>query len=306
MTTRDRLVDEILRRMRASWGSELDGIAGERDSFERLSANFPEPHGVSEQWLELNGVPAIETRLDTDSSGESVILYLHGGAFVIGSANIYREQSSRLARATRSDIATVDYRLAPEHPYPAAVEDAVAAYRGLLERGWNASSIVIAGDSAGGNLSLAAAMKLRDAGDPLPAALVLLSPWVDLTCSSASMRTNADPRHLAQQQGLLYSANTYLDEADAKAPLASPLFGDLSNLPPMLIQVGALETLLDEGVELDRRASAAGAQTTLHIYEGMIHEWHLLAALLDDSGQLPEAEQAFEEIGSFVQQAVSR
>ena len=305
--TRAAQVDLMIERMRAAWVSDGSGVQAERDAFLALSAGFPEPASVDERWGEYGSVPALTTTpLGFDESADPTVVYLHGGAFLIGAASIYRYQSSRVATAARAQVVTVDYRLAPEHPFPAAVDDAVRAYSGLLEAGLDPARSVVAGDSAGGNLALAAALRLRDAGAPLPAGLVLLSPWVDLTCSGASMETNADPRHLAQRQSLLFSAGSYLAGTDPRTPLASPLFGDLSGLPPALIQVGALETLLDESLDLERKLSAAGGDVTLHVYDGMVHEWHLLSALLEPGEPLNDADDAIDELAAFVRATAAR
>lgn len=303
---RDDRVQLMLETMRAGWQPNGEGVAAERAAFEGVAKLFPEPTGVVEEDVRLGGVPAIRTMpaggLDDNAP---TILYLHGGAFLIGSARIYREQSARLSRAAGARVVTLDYRLAPEHPFPAALDDTVAAYLDLLAHGVDAWMVVIAGDSAGGNLALAAAMRLRDGRHPLPAGLALISPWVDLTCAGASMQANANPRHLAQRAGLLASASTYLQGQDAGNPLESPLTGDLSDLPPILIQVGSLETLLDDSLMLERRAAADGTRTRLQIFDGMVHEWHLLSALLPAETSLDEAREAVDEIGRFVRESTA-
>ncbi|MEZ4571960.1 MAG: alpha/beta hydrolase [Thermomicrobiales bacterium] len=304
---RDDRVRLMLERMRAGWIVEGDGPEAERLAFHTLGQRFPVPEGVTRQPVDLRGVPAIETSLPDDATAEGpTVLYLHGGAFVIGSAEIYGEQSARLSLASGARVLTIDYRLAPEHPFPAALDDTVCAYRSLLDAGIHAGRIVIAGDSAGGNLALAASKRLRDAGIPLPAGLVLISPWVDLSCASSSMEYNADARHLAQRQGLLRSAATYLGDVDARHPEASPIHGDLSSLPPTLIQVGSLETLLDDSVTLEQELKAAGVQARLHVYEGMVHEWHLLSALLEPDAMLDEAAEAIGEIAAFIREVSIR
>ncbi|CAN5567084.1 hypothetical protein BH23CHL2_BH23CHL2_08170 [soil metagenome] len=307
MMARDDRIELMLDQMRVAWMPEGEGVEAGRGAFEAVARLFPEPAGVVEETMLLGGVQAITAAprdgLDDDAP---MILYLHGGAFLIGSAAIYREQSARLATAANARTVTLDYRLAPEHPYPAALDDTVNAFLALTERGVQPGRIVIAGDSAGGNLALAGSMRLRDFGQPLPAGLVLLSPWVDLSCSGKSMETNANPRHLAQRQGLLESASAYLAGEPARSPLASPLFGALTQLPPVLIQVGSLETLLDDSRELARRASAASANVRLQIFDDMIHEWHLLSALLPSDQPLEEAKQAVEGIGKFIREVTAQ
>jgi len=223
-----------------------------------------------------------------------VIFYLHGGGYVIGSINTHREMVARLSRASAARALAIDYRLAPEHPFPAAVDDAVAAYRWLVGSGVNPRRIVVAGDSAGSGLTMATLVALRDAGEPLPAAGVCLSPWVDQEGTGDSMSGNAAVDPIVERDGLVQMAKRYLGEAGARTPLAAPLYADLTGLPPLLIQVGAAETLLDDSVRLDARARAAGVDSTLEVWDDMIHVWHLFA------GMLPEGQQAIERIGEFV------
>ena len=303
----DARIQLMLDRMREHWVSDGESIQSERDAFAALSRHFPEPEGVDEQWQSFRDAPSFVTQPRNHQMGEGpVVLYLHGGAFLIGSAQIYRHQSAQIARLATATVVTVDYRLAPEHPFPAALDDAVGAYLGVIYRGIDHERVVIAGDSAGGNLALATAMRLRDEWSPLPAGLVLISPWVDLTCAGESMETNADPRHLAQRQGLLSSASVYLDGEDPLQPSASPLFGNLEGLPPALIQVGALETLLDDSVKLEGELASAANDVRLEVYDGMVHEWHLLSALLEPDQPLPSARRALGAIGEFVSEVTGR
>jgi phosphinothricin tripeptide acetyl hydrolase len=188
-----------------------------------------------------------------------------------------------------------DYRLAPEHPFPAAVDDAVAAYRWLLDRGQTPERMVLAGDSAGGGLTVATLLALRDRGLPLPAAGVCISPWVDLTLSGASYDAKAATDPIVTRDGVTEMARAYLGQTEARTPLASPLFADLSGLPPLLIQVGSEEVLLDDSVALAKRAKTAGVDATLEIWPSMIHVWHWFLPMLD------EAQAAIDVIGAFVQ-----
>jgi phosphinothricin tripeptide acetyl hydrolase len=297
---REEKVDYILSRLRAAWQPPDDTPGGERAAFEATARLFPEPVGVDESRETLDGVDVlITTPLSVDP--ERTIVYLHGGAFIIGSARIYRDQSARIAFASGAAVVSVDYRRAPEHPFPAAVEDAATVFRALSAHdGMPPERVVMAGDSAGANLTLAASLVLCREGAALPAGLVLLSPWADLACRGETMETNANPRHLAQRAGLLWSASRYLNGHDPNDELASPLFADLTGLPPMLIQVGALETLLDDARALERTASAVGVPVTLEVWDGMFHEWHLLSALLPEGETLHEAERAIESIAAFV------
>lgn len=294
----------MLARLRSVPDPGTAGVDGERAFFEAVGAMFPVHPDVSVRQVDTGGVPA-ELVVAPGADAGSVVLYLHGGAFVIGSARIYREQSARLSRATGYSVLTLDYRLAPEHPFPAALDDTLAALRWLREaRGIPAGRIVVAGDSAGGNLALAALISMRENGEPMPAVGVLISPWVDLECSGETMLTNADPRHLAQRSSLLDNAATYLGGQDPRQPLASPIYADLSGLPPLLIQAGAAETLLADARNLASRAESAGVDVQFEEWDGMIHEWHLLAALLPENDPLPEAEAAIEGIARFIRERV--
>jgi acetyl esterase/lipase len=228
-----------------------------------------------------------------------ILLYLHGGGYVIGSSNTHRDLAGRLSRAAAARVLLIDYRLAPEHPYPAAVEDATVAYRWLLRHGATPASMVIAGDSAGGGLTVAALVALRDAGEALPAAGVCISPWIDLEGIGASMTTRASVDPIVQRQGLVWFANLYLGGASPQTPLAAPLYADLHGLPPLFIHVGTAETLLDDATRLAECARAAGVEVTLEVWEEMIHVWHLFAAML------PEGQQAIERIGEYIRQRIS-
>lgn len=224
------------------------------------------------------------------------VLYLHGGAYVFGSPATHRPLTGRLARSADAEVVAIDYRLAPEHPFPAAVDDALAAYRALLAE-VPASAIVVAGDSAGGGLSLALALSIRDAGLPPPAALALLSPWTDLTLSGASHRERAARERLLTTATLAADARAYAGSADLATPRLSPLFADLRGLPPMLIQVGGEEILFDDSRRLADAAAAAGVPAQLVVYEGLWHVWQLFG------GALPEADRAIEALGRFVRDA---
>jgi acetyl esterase/lipase len=243
--------------------------------------------------VSAGGIPAEWVRA-ANALPERVILYLHGGGYVIGSINTHRELASRLSRAARARVLLIDYRLAPEHPHPAAVEDAVTAYRWLLANGVTPSRLSIAGDSAGGGLTVATLVALRDAKQPLPAAGVCLSPWVDLEGLGESMTTKAGVDPMVQRDGLLKMAAAYLGGKPPRTPLASPLYADLSGLPPLLIQVGTAETLLDDSTRLAERARKAGVDVTLEPWEDMIHVWQAFASML------PEGQQAVERIGAFL------
>ncbi|HTO58747.1 MAG TPA: alpha/beta hydrolase, partial [Pseudomonadales bacterium] len=227
---------------------------------------------------------------------DRTILYLHGGGYVIGSINTHKELASRLSRAAQARVLLIDYRLAPEHPHPAAVDDALAAYRWLLSKGADPKRTAVAGDSAGGGLTVATLVAIRDAGLPVPATGVCLSPWVDLEGLGDSMTTKSAADPMVQRDGLLKMAAAYLAGKDPRTPLAAPLYANLGGLPPLLIQVGTAETLLDDATRLAERARKAGVNVTLEPWEDMIHVWQAFAPLL------PEGQQAIERIGEFVRQ----
>jgi acetyl esterase/lipase len=224
------------------------------------------------------------------------MLYLHGGGYVVGSIATHRGLAGRLSQAAAARVLLVDYRLAPEHPFPAAVDDAAGAYRWLLAQGIEPARLVIAGDSAGGGLTIATLVALRDAGVPLPAAAVCLSPWVDLEGRGDSVTTKAAADPLVHKDMLVQLAAWYLAGADPRTQLAAPLYADLRHLPPLLIQVGTAEILLDDAIRLAEKATAAGVKVTLEPWEDMIHVWQLFAPML------PEGQKAIEGIGVFVRQ----
>ncbi len=221
-------------------------------------------------------------------------MYLHGGAYQLGSPATLRHLVAMLAAAAQAQALSVDYRLAPEHPFPAAVDDAVAAYRWLLAAGRDPASVAIAGDSAGGGLTLATLVALRDAGDPLPAAAVAISPWTDLALTGESLRTRAGADVMVKPAGMPESAALYLTGTDPRHPYASPLYADLRALPPLLIQVGDAEVILDDSTRFAARARTAGVDVTLEIWDEMPHVFQAFAGLL------PEADQAVARIGSWL------
>jgi len=230
-----------------------------------------------------------------NSRRDRVILYLHGGGFKLGSPRSHRSLIVSLATAANCAALALDYRLAPEHKFPAPVEDTVNAYHWLLSQGFAEKNIVFAGDSAGGGLVFSAMLALRNKNIALPAAGATMSAWTDLTASGASYQTRAATDPIHQRRMILATAATYLGEADAKNPLASPLFADLHLLPPLLMQVGDRETVLDDTLDFAAKARAAGVAVQLTVYENMIHVFQQFAP------DLPEANQAIAEIASFLE-----
>jgi len=228
------------------------------------------------------------------SAPERVLLYLHGGGYVSGSPSTHVAITARLAKEAEARVFALDYRLAPEHPYPAQLEDAWAAYWWLLtEQGVKPAQITVGGDSAGGGLTLALLLALRDAGVPLPAGAVCLSPWLDLTLSGATLATN-EPTDYLNFDVLHASAQMYANGYDLRHPLISPLYADLAGLPPLLIQAGSAEMLLDDSRRLALRAREAGVEVQLEVWEHMVHVWHFTWMLE------PKARQALAQIGRFV------
>ena len=263
-----------------------------RERLEAMAAAATLPPGTKVDPVEAGAVPA-EWVSAPDAEAHPVVLYLHGGAYVSGSLQTHRNLAARLSAATGGFVLVIDYRLAPEHPFPAAVDDAVDAYRWLLQNGTDPTRLVVAGDSAGGGLTLALLLALRDAGEPLPAAAVCISAWTDMECAGESMTTRAAEDPMLSRERLSPMAPLYLGGADPRTPLASPVHADLGGLPPLLLHVGSAETLLDDSTRLARRAEAAGVDVTLEVWEDMIHVWHAFELL-------PEAGQAMARIGEFV------
>jgi monoterpene epsilon-lactone hydrolase len=279
-------------------------IAPEDVGFEETRAGFetmaqPVPDDIQVESVDANGVPA-EWVVPPDAANDRVILYLHGGGYVIGSLNTHRSLVAAIARSASARALSLDYRLAPEHPFPAAVDDAVTGYRWLLTIGAQPEQIVIAGDSAGGGLTIATLIALRDLGEPLPVAAVCLSPWVDLEGIGESMASKADADPIVQKEPMQRMAAWYLAGADTRSPLAAPLYADLRGLPPLLIQVGTSETLLDDSTRITERARAAGVDVTLEPWEEMIHVWQLFGPAI------PESRDAVERIGAFIRQQTAQ
>ena len=228
---------------------------------------------------------------------DKVLLYLHGGAYVLGSRRTHRQLASHMARAAGVTAVLPEYRLAPEHPFPAAIDDAVAVYRALLESGFEPKDIVISGDSAGGGLSVATLLALRHAGDPLPAAAVLLSPFLDVTASGESATTRAEQDPWFEVQDMAVVARYYCpDESKWRDPLVSPVFANVSGLPPMLIQVGDDEILLDDSRRLAEKLEAAGIDVEIEIWPDM---WHVFQMFI---GKMPESRKAVEKIGRYIRE----
>jgi acetyl esterase/lipase len=268
-----------------------------RVAFDAMVASLPAPPDVAFVEESLAGVPALRYGLADPSA--PTLLYLHGGGYVVGNAWGYRGLVAALADASGMAAYAIDYRLAPEHPFPAAIDDAGAAFRALIDRGHDPSRIAIAGDSAGGGLTVATLLRLRDAGATLPGAAFLISPWADLGCTGPSMigKAAADPS--LTEAGLRGMAAHYLGGTDPAAPLASPINADLTGLPPMLIHVGTAEILLDDALRLATAAGRDDVAVTLEVWPGLFHVWHAFAFML------PEGAAAVAGAGAFLRERLA-
>ncbi len=267
-----------------------------RASFELVARLFQPAPDVSFEAVDAGGVPAEWIR-PPGHAADAALVYLHGGAYTVGSVDTHRNLATHLGRAAGVPVLSVGYRLAPEHRFPAAIEDVQSAYGWLLAQGVVAAGrVALAGDSAGGGLTVATLLALRDGGEPLPAAGMLLSPWLDLAGTGESMRTRTDADPMLDPARMEEVAAYYLGGQDPTTPLASPLYADLAGLPPLLIHVGDAEILLDDARRFARRAEQAGVDVTLEVWDEMIHVWQFFAGLV------PEADDAVAKIGAWLRQ----
>ena len=295
MSLRIETVKRLIALQVSGWSE--GSIEEQRAKQEKLARLARLPAHIHCQPVDANGVPA--EWIETPDADGGVLLYLHGGAYVLGSINVHRKLVSRLADATKTRVLAINYRLAPEHPYPAALEDATTAYLWLLNRGGLTAEgvepgrIIIAGDSAGGGLALATLVSLRDTGVPLPAGAVCISPWTDLALTGASVESKAGADPILSPEGLALFASYYAGEHDLTSPLVSPLYADLKGLPPLLIQVGADEILLDDAVRFAGKACEAGGDVTLEVWDEMFHVFQMIWLLA-------ETKQAIGRIAEFV------
>lgn len=271
----------------------------QRARIDATLSQLPVAEGVVAEPVVVGGVAGIECRPATWSAAAPTVLYLHGGGFRTASALAYRSYLSHLAAVTASRLVAIDYRLAPEHPYPAALDDTLSAYRGLLDDGVPATSLVVAGDSAGGGLAASLALRARAEGLAAPAGVVCCSPWVDLTVTAGSYTTNADVDRLFSRASATAAAEGYLAGHDPADPLVSPVLGDWTGGPPMLVMVGDVEVLLDDALRLAARAADAGVDVTLHVEPEMPHIWPM------SYPAFPEAVAAVDEIAAFVRRVTA-
>lgn len=250
-------------------------------------------HFVHTEQVRLGSMP-VACFSPRNRPAQGTLLFLHGGGYCFGSIRMYRDLAARLCAAAGARVVLPEYRLTPEHRFPAPLEDAREAYQWILDGGAAPESIAFAGDSAGGGLTLALAMSLRDAAQPLPASLVCFSPWIDLACTGETLNTHADLDPMLAVCGIRECAARYSQGHEPRDPFISPLYGDLRGLPPLLIQVGTNEVLLSDSQRLAAAAQAAGVETTINVWDSMWHVWHLFAWCV------PEAKRAIREAGEFV------
>jgi epsilon-lactone hydrolase len=286
---------EVIRAYLADSSLAAGTVDEQRAAMAKLASDAPPPEGVTVTTGSLGGVAA-EWLAPAGAPADAAVLYLHGGGYCTGSLDSHRDLAARIAVAAGCTVVTLDYGLAPEHPHPVAVTDATAAFRALLDSGVNAGRTAIAGDSAGGGLTMATLLALRGTDTPLPGAAVCLSPWVDLTQTAPSFETMAERDPMVTREGLDTMAAAFLGDTDPRAELASPLFAtDLGGLPPVLIEVGEHEVLLDDATRLADRLRDAGGAVTLTVWPEMIHVFQAFPGAV-----IPEVDQSVAAIGSFL------
>ena len=294
MSLQAKIVKGMLRLQLSGWS---EGPIEEQRARQEKSVRFARlPKGIHCRPICANGVSAEWIKAPDADLG--VILYLHGGAYALGSINVHRELVARLVRSTKMRALAINYRLAPEHPYPAALSDATMAYLWLLNEGVHPSKIIIAGDSAGGGLALTTLVALRDAGESLPAGAVCISPWTDLALTGTSIQYKAKADPILAPDDLEMYARYYAGEHELSSPLISPFYADLKGLPPLLIQVGADEILLDDAVRCADKAREAGVDVTLEIWNEMFHVFQMIWFLA-------ETKTAIGHIAEFVSQRLT-
>jgi acetyl esterase/lipase len=294
-TEQRETLDAILRQ--SVFPADAD-VSEQRRLLKELLSAQPLPAGVTVTAAALGGVPTAEVTVD-GVEPRHVVLYFHGGVYVLGDAFQAAGLAAQIGRRTQAKVISVDYRLAPEHPYPAAVDDALAAYRALLDAGIAPAGIAFAGESAGGGLAVATLVNARDHGLPLPAAAFAMSPYADLTLAGATLETKRAADPLLSREALQARVPDYTAGQDAEAGLISPIFADLSGLPPLLIQGGTHEVLLDDAVRLARQAAVADVAVTLDITPGVPHVFQAYYPILD------EAVAALDRAGQFLSAQLS-
>ena len=285
-----RMLTKYLVAPKFNPNKTIDEVRRGMESLTKLSRL---PSKTKVEKITLNSISA-EWVYAYEAHEDRIILYLHGGGYNVCSPNTHRELAARISKASGAKVILPDYRLAPEHPFPSALEDATSAYHWLLDTGFIGANIAIAGDSAGGGLSIATAISLRDAGEPSPASIACISPWTDLEMSGNSIKTHAGIDPMLNLQEMEIMASNYIGDGDPRSPLISPIYADLKGISPLLIHVGTDEILLDDSTRLAEKAKSAGVDVTLKMYDQMWHVFHFNAALM------PEGKNAIEELGSFI------
>jgi epsilon-lactone hydrolase len=289
-TEQRETLDAILRQSAFPVGSD---VTEQRRLLRELLSAQPLPGGVTVTAAALGGVPTAEITVD-GVEPRHVVLYFHGGVYVMGDAFLAADLASQIGRRTRAKVISVDYRLAPEHPYPAAVDDALAAYEALLDNGAAPSDVVFAGESAGGGLAIATLVNARDHQLPQPAAAFVMSPYADLTLAGTTLETKGQADPLLSREALQARVSDYTAGQDAALGLISPIFADLSGLPPLIIQAGTHEVLLDDALRLAQRAATADVAVTLDVTPGVPHVFQAYYQILD------EAVAALDRAGQFL------
>ncbi|EJZ23344.1 alpha/beta hydrolase [Rhizobium sp. Pop5] len=272
-----------------------DSLQQRRTAFKALMETMPGPTRIQLRQIDADGVNAElmwPARLH-HPIGQRVILYIHGGGFSSGSIRTHSLLAGSLAKAASSDVLLIDYRLVPEYGYPAQINDALTAYRWLLDNGYDNGNVVVAGDGAGGNIAIETVLRQMQAAKPLPAGVVALSPITDLAATGGSMTSNADGDPLVDKAWIETLRKAYLGRRSPTDPQASPLYADMKGFPPLLLQVGSGEALLDDTLRLADKARQAGVDVTTEVWPGMPHQWQLFPSLLDD------ADRASQNIAEF-------
>ena len=287
----------LLLKYQTSRADKNATLQQRRMALEDAARRLPMPPHVDVQRTTVGNIPA-EWLRPAGTTGNRVVLYLHGGAYTMGSCRTHRALASRIAIASKSPVLQPEYRLAPEYPFPAALQDGMAVYRWLIDYGISPHKMVVAGDSAGGGLTLALTVLLRDKDVPLPAAIACLSPWADLELTGESLTTRAKVDPICSLEESRFHATHYIGKNDPRAPLISPIYADLHGLPPILAQVGDREILLSDAIRLTERARKDGVYAELEVWDGMWHVWHLLARYV------PEGQQAVDKIGAFIRKHI--
>ena len=285
-------LEQIISQLKSQPLPENFTLEEIRSAFEEMARFFSSSEDAEIEPVNIDGIPG-EFVKGFKNRSSSTIMYLHGGGYGSGSLNTHRTLAYNLSKTSGFQVLLVDYRLAPEYPFPAAIEDSIKAYRWLQQNGVSAERIGIAGDSAGGGLALATCITLRKNQEQLPSAVVCISPWTDLAAQGKSFQTKGTVDPICSQFMIEFFRNLYIQKGDLCNPLASPLYADLTGLPPLFIQVGTEEILLDDSIRLAEKAKQCGVETELKIWEKMIHVWHLFAP------SLSEGQDAIAEVANF-------